>query len=42
MKRELHKASAFKRDIQKLNKEEVKKAILLSEILGKPKALKKK
>ncbi len=41
MKREIHKASAFKKELQKLDQKEVKKAIVLSEILGKPKALRK-
>lgn len=41
MKREIHKASAFKLELQKLDKKEMKKAIVLSEVLGKPKALRK-
>jgi len=41
MKREIYKASAFKKELQKLDKKEVKKAIVLSEVLGKPKALRK-
>lgn len=39
MKREVHKATTFKKDLQKLSKSELKKAIVLKEILDKPKAL---
>ena len=42
MKSELHRKSDFKKDLQKLSKNELKKAIVLREILGKPKALQKK
>ena len=42
MKSEVHKASQFKKELQSLKKEEIKKAIVLSEILGKPKGMDKK
>lgn len=42
MKREIYVASAFKKELQKLNKKEIRKAIVLKEVLGKPKALQKR
>lgn len=42
MKRELYKATDFKRDIQKLDLGELKKAIVLKEVLDKPLALRRR
>lgn len=42
MKRKENSVSVFKKDVQSLNKKELKKAIVLSEVLGKPKALQAK
>lgn len=42
MKRKMSSASLFKKDIQSLTKEELKKAIVLNEVLSKPIALRPK
>lgn len=39
MERQMKKASQLKHELQKLDRSEVRKAIVLNEILGKPKAL---
>ena len=41
MKSEVHKPSEFKKEIQKLDIRELKKAIVLNEVIGKPLALRK-
>lgn len=42
MKSEIHVSSNFKKDLQKLDLQELKKAIVLKEVLDKPLALRRK